>query len=115
MYAVIKAGASQVQVKVGDKLNLPKLDSKPKATITFSDVLLLVDNDKARIGTPTIKGASVKAKVVEHLKGKKIRVATYKAKSRYRRVIGHRDHLTRVKITNIVTRENKKLTKPKSK
>lgn len=108
-YAIIKAGGSQHKVETGDELLLPKINSEPNKSILFSDVLLIVDGKKTLIGTPTIKGASVKAEVLEQLKGKKIRVATFKAKSRYRRVKGHRDHLTRVKITRIVTREKKSL------
>jgi len=63
--------------------------------------LLLVDGEKANIGQPLIKNAQVKAKILDQFKGKKIRVATYKAKSRYRRVKGSRPQLTKIKIEKI--------------
>lgn len=114
-YAVIKAGGKQYKVSEGDELLLPRLKTDPKKRISFSEVLLLVDDKKRRVGTPTIRGASVTAVVIDHSKGKKIRVATYRAKSRYRKVKGYRDYLTRVKIGRIVTREKKAPTKSKSK
>ena len=112
-YAVIKAGGKQYKVSAGDELLLPRLKTDPKKRISFGEVLLLVDDNKSQVGAPTIRGASVTAVVIDHPKGKKIRVATYKAKSRYRKVKGYRDYLTRVKISRIVTREKKAPTKSK--
>lgn len=103
--AVIDASSKQYKVNVGDELLLPRLEAKPKQKIVFDQVLLLFNDKKTKVGKPYIKGAKVEATVIEHLKGKKLRVATFKAKSRYRRVKGHRDHLTRVKIARIVSRE----------
>ena len=98
---VIKHMATQTanQGNIADWME--KLDGKEGDTIRFDQVLLLVDAGKVTIGRPLVKGAVVKAKILEQFKGKKIRVATYKAKSRYRRVLGHRKHLTKLQIQTI--------------
>ncbi|OGV89706.1 50S ribosomal protein L21, partial [Microgenomates group bacterium RBG_19FT_COMBO_39_10] len=69
--------------------------------IIFDKILLLVDEKKKLLGQPLVKGVKVTAEIIEQFKDKKIRVATYKAKSRYRKVKGHRSQLTRIKISKI--------------
>ncbi|MBI2009654.1 MAG: 50S ribosomal protein L21 [Candidatus Chisholmbacteria bacterium] len=113
-YAIVKIQGHQYKVKTGDTLLLPRLDVKEQNQVSFAEVLLLAQGESVEIGKPYLKNVTVTAQVVDHLKGKKIRVATYKSKSRYRRVKGYRDHLTRVKITSIVGREKKKETKSES-
>lgn len=98
-YAVISLGGKQHVVTEGEHLEVNRLTDEKEFTI--SDILLVVDGDKRSIGAPLVNGAVVKAKVVEHGKGDKIRVAVYKAKSRYRKVRGHRQPLTTVEITSI--------------
>lgn len=89
-------------VSVGDELEVERLSSAtPGQTFPFEEVLLYVVDGVAKFGTPFVSGVSVKATVVEHTKGDKIRVAKFKAKSRYRRVTGHRQSLTKVKIDSI--------------
>lgn len=102
-YAVVKIGGSQFKVAVGDELNVEKLEAEKGKTVEFDEVLLLVADEKVKIGRPLVKGAKVKAKILDQVKGKKIRVATYKAKSRYRRVKGHRKLLTKIRIESIST------------
>jgi large subunit ribosomal protein L21 len=101
-YAVVKIGGSQYKVAEGEMLAVAKLEGKKGQELKFEEVLLLVDEKKTLLGQPKVEGAKVKAEIVEQLKGKKIRVATYKAKSRYRRVKGFRPLLTRVKILSII-------------
>ena len=62
---------------------------------------MVVNGDKSEVGQSTVKKAEVEAEVLEHFKGKKLRVATYKAKSRYRKVKGHRSLYTKIKILKI--------------
>lgn len=100
-YAVINASGSQYKVEKGSEITVDKFDGKIGDTIDFDEVLLLVDGEDVKIGTPFVKGARVKAEVLEQFRGKKIRVATYKAKSRYRRVIGHRSDLVKLEIKGI--------------
>lgn len=101
-YAVIRSGGKQYKIKVGDTLELDKLSQENK-NIVFDDVLLVVDNGAATVGKPIISGARVEAKLVENIKGKKIRVMKFKAKSRYRRITGFRPQLSVVKIEKIET------------
>lgn len=102
-YAVFKASGAQHRVAEGDELDLFRLDTDEGKKITFEEVLLVKDNDKVHLGQPLVKNALIKATVLKHFRGKKLRVATYKAKSRYRRTLGHRDELTRVRIESIAS------------
>lgn len=97
-YAVIKTGGKQYQVSPGDKLEIEKLDAKEGEEIKFSEVLLKKLGEKLNVGKPFLKGETVKAKVLSQKRGDKIRVAKFKAKSRYRKVKGHRQALTEVEI-----------------
>lgn len=101
-YAVVKIGGSQYKVAEGDEIAVDKIDGEKGKSLTFEEVLLFVDEKRVTIGQPLVKNAKIKAKIVDQFKGKKIRVATYKAKSRYRRVKGFRPLLTRVKILSII-------------
>ena len=101
-YAVVKIGGSQYKVAEGDEIAVDKIDGEKGKSLTLEEVLLFVDEKKVAIGQPLVKNAKIKAEIVDQLKGKKIRVATYKAKSRYRRVKGFRSLLTRVKILSIM-------------
>jgi len=73
---------------------LKNLKPRPKEKIVFKDVYLLVDGQDVKIGQPLVKGVKVTAQVVDQQKDKKIRVVKFKAKSKYRRVQGHRQRLT---------------------
>lgn len=99
-YAVISISGKQQIVTEGEKLQVDRLEGKEGETLNIKDVLLVVDGD-AKIGTPLVEGAQVKLKVVSHEKGDKIRVATFKAKSRQRKVRGHRQSLTTVEVVSI--------------
>jgi len=99
-YAVIKSGGKQYLVSEGQILAIEKIAGKKGDKHAFKEILLIKDK-KLALGTPCLKKAKVEAKVLAQFKDKKIRVATYKAKSRYRRVKGHRQPKTRVEITKI--------------
>lgn len=102
MYAVIKTGGKQYKVKEGDVLYIEKLNLDVDATVEFTDVLLVSDeNSNIKFGTPTVSGAKVVANVVAQVRGKKIIVFKYKAKKDYRRKNGHRQPYTKVEIKKI--------------
>lgn len=102
-YAVIQASGAQYKVSEGDELDLFHMDGKKEGDpVKFDKVLLISSDDGTIVGQPLISKAIVSGKVIKLLRGEKIRVATYKAKSRHRKVMGHRDELTRVKIIDIV-------------
>lgn len=102
-YAVIRTGGKQYRVTKGDVLDIERLPEVGK-TITFDDVLLVADGAKVKVGNPFVKGAKVKAKVLEAEKrGEKLNIMRFRAKSRYRRRLGHRQSLTQVEITGVTT------------
>jgi len=100
MYAIILTGGKQLKVEVGQKIFVEKLDVEAGQDYTFNDVLLVSDK-KVVSGNPTIKGATVTAKVEKQGLGKKIKVFKYKSKANYRRTTGHRQPYTCLTITDI--------------
>ena len=108
MYAVIDACGRQYKVAEGDLVFVEKLDAKEGEKVTFDQVLLVSDDGKVKVGTPTIKGAKVEATVVKQGKAKKIVVFKYKAKKNERKKQGHRQPYTQVKIEKISSRASSK-------
>ena len=101
MLAVIKTGGKQYLVKPGDKIKVEKLGKKEGEEVSFDEVLLLERNKRLSIGSPTVKGTKVIAKVLENKKSKKVIAFKYKAKKRYKLKKGHRQHYTLVEIKEI--------------
>lgn len=102
MYAVIKTGGKQYKVQEGETLKVEKLDIEPGKTVDL-DVLMVADEEgkDVKVGTPTLEGAKVTAKVVEQGRAKKVEVVKYKPKSRYTRTNGHRQPFTTIEISKI--------------
>ncbi len=100
-YAIVSTGGKQYKVSEGDILELELLSTDPQKEYIFPQVLLHVDGDKRLVGAPTLSNVVVKATVLSHGKGEKIRVAKFKAKSRYRRVMGFRPSVTKIRIEKI--------------
>lgn len=100
-YAVIKLAGKQYTVKPGDIIETERLNLKPKDKFTIEEVLLAVSDANTKVGTPQVKGITVKATVLDNVRGEKIRVSKFKAKVRYRRVTGHRQTLSKVQIDDI--------------
>ncbi len=101
MKAVIVTGGKQYTVAEGDVLYIEKLNAEEASTVTFDQVLAVLDGDNSKIGAPVVDGASVEAKVVKNGKGKKIMVFKYKAKKNEKSKKGHRQPYTKVEITKI--------------
>lgn len=100
-FAVILTQGKQYRVEEGQELVLDRMDAEPQSSVVFDQVLLVKDGDSVEIGQPTVAGASVKATVLEHPLGDKIRVSTFKAKARVRKTIGFRHSHTVVKIDQL--------------
>ncbi len=100
MYAIILTGGKQLKVEVGQKIFVEKLNVEAGSDYTFNDVLMISDKTLVT-GNPTIKGATVVAKVEKQGLGKKIDVYKYKAKTTYRKHIGHRQPYTCLTVTSI--------------
>ena len=100
MYAVIKTGGKQVKVVEGQEIYVEKLDAEAGETFEFTEVLML-GGEKTVIGSPTVEGAKVIAKVVKHGRGPKIIVFKYKVRKNYRRKQGHRQAYTKLMVESI--------------
>ena len=100
MYAIIKSGSQQFRVAQGETIEVGRLAAAEGDEITF-DQVLLVGGDNPRVSPGDLKGASVRAKVLGHGRGRKSIGLKYKPKKFYRRRVGNRTHLTRVQITGI--------------
>jgi large subunit ribosomal protein L21 len=103
MYAVLSSGGKQYRVEAGNELILERVPGDAGASITFDRVLLVGDGDAVTVGTPTVAGASVSGTVLGEALGPKLIVFKFKQKATYRRKNGHRQHLTRVRIDEILT------------
>ena len=101
MQAIIVTGGKQYNVKEGDVIYIEKLAAEADATVTFDQVLAVVDGENSKFGTPVVDGAKVEAKVLKNGKGKKIDVIKYKAKKNEKKKIGHRQPYTKVQIDKI--------------
>ena len=101
MHAIIVTGGKQYKVAEGDTLYIEKLNAEAGDTITFDQVLAVLNGDNATFGAPVVEGATVTANVVKNGKGKKVLVFKYKPKKNYRRRQGHRQPYTKVEITKI--------------
>ncbi|KKQ26924.1 MAG: 50S ribosomal protein L21 [Candidatus Levybacteria bacterium GW2011_GWA2_37_36] len=101
-YAIVKTGGKQYKVSKDSIIEVERLSSKPGEKFSFEEIILHVVDGKVKLGKPIVKGVVVKAEVLEHFKGEKLRISKFKAKSKYRRVTGHRQYLTKVKILDIL-------------
>ena len=99
-YAVIETGGKQYRVQQGDVLDIELLTADEGANVEF-DALAVSNGSELSIGTPVVDGAKVKASVVENLRGKKIYSFKKKRRKGYRRKIGHRQELTKIKVEEI--------------
>jgi large subunit ribosomal protein L21 len=103
--AVILTGGKQYLVQTGEELNVELLDPTIKPDF---DALLVIDGDKTSVGAPLVEGIKVSADIVEQvIKSDKVTAIRYKPKKRVRKVRGHRQKLTRIKITKIAEKTAK--------
>ena len=101
MYAIVNINGIQTKVMPDEVLNVPLLSGEPGAKLTFDNVLLVGDGAKISVGQPSVKGASVAIEVLEHLRGPRLRIFKFKRRRAYKRRKGHRDELTRIRVTAI--------------
>jgi len=109
-YAILRTGGKQYRVCEGQTLQIEKIAKKPKEKIEFKEILLWVDGGERKLGTPFVEGVEVLAEVLGENRSPKIQVRKFKAKARYRKKIGHRQDLTRIRIEKItnVKKESKR-------
>ena len=108
MNAVVEISGKQFKVSKDSKLYVHRLDAKEGSKVSFENVLLLDNGKKLIVGTPNVQGASVEAKVVKHLKDDKVIVFKKKRRKGYRVKNGHRQAITEIEISDILTGVAKK-------
>ena len=101
MYAIISDRNNQATVRVGDEVLCDLTGAEAGAPVVFDQVLLIGDEGEVKIGKPTLEGASVTGEVLGEVKGKKLVIFRFKRRKNIRRKTGHRQHYTRVRITDI--------------
>lgn len=101
-YAIVEAMGHQYRVAPNEYLEVDRLPFEVGDEVELERVLLVVDGDQVYVGTPTVPGARVRARVVEHFKGPKILVFKYRPRKRYRRRMGYRHRYTRLLVTDIL-------------
>jgi len=103
MYAVIRTGGKQYRVAADDVIEIEKITGEPGDIVSLEEVLMLGGDGGPTVGTPLIAGASVAAEVLEQKRAAKLLVFKKKRRKNYRRKHGHRQHLTALRITEILT------------
>ena len=101
MYAVLETGSKQYRVSAGDRVEVERLAVEAGQPVTFDRVLLVSNEGKVSVGSPTVSSASVLANVVEHIRGEKKIAFKMKRRKGYHKTIGHRQELTVVQIQEI--------------
>lgn len=103
MYAVIKTGGKQYRVAADDKLQIEKLPGEAGDIVEFTDVLMVASDGNVDVGAPFVAGATVAAEIIGQVRGPKIIIFKKHRRKHYRRKNGHRQDLTSVRITEILT------------
>ncbi len=103
MYAVVKTGGKQYRVSKDDLIRIERLDGDAGDIVTLGDVLMVADGGDVTVGAPLVDGASVAGEIVEQMRDKKIIVFKKRRRQNYRRKKGHRQQLTVLRITDILT------------
>ena len=111
MYAIVEIAGQQFKVAKDQKIFVHRLQDKEGSKVSFDKILLLDDGKEVKVGAPTIEGASVDAKIISHLKGDKVIVFKKKRRKGYRVKNGHRQYLSEIEISNILSSGSKKLKK----
>lgn len=113
MFAVIKTGGKQYKVAKDDVIVIEKLEGEAGAAVSFDSVLMVGEGAETKAGAPFVEGASVAAEVVEQTRGDKVLIFKKKRRKNHRRLNGHRQDLTVVRITDILTDGKKAAAKAK--
>ena len=101
MYAVIVTGGKQYRVSQGDKLRVEKLDAAEGESVDLDQVLMVVDGDDVKIGTPVLDGGKVTADVKAHGRGDKVNIIKFRRRKQHMKRQGHRQAYTELEITGI--------------
>ena len=100
-YAVIETGGKQYRIEKGNTLDIERIEAEPGQSVKLSNVLALSDGKELTVGAPQVEGAEITAQVVEHLRGPKVVAFKKKRRKGYKKKIGHRQELTKIKIESL--------------
>ncbi len=101
MFAIIRTGGKQYRVGIGDVIEVEKLAAEAGSAVSFDEVLMVGVDEAYQVGHPLVEQAKVTGEVVEQFRGEKVLIFKHKKRKNYRRTNGHRQDLTRVRITAI--------------
>jgi large subunit ribosomal protein L21 len=101
MYAIVDIAGKQFKVAKDQYIYAPKMDGEAGASVSFENVLLVDKGGSVEVGAPTVKGAKVSGKILEHVKGDKVIVFKKKRRKGYAKKNGHRQQFTKVQIESI--------------
>ena len=113
MYAIVDIAGQQFKVEKDQKYFVHQLDAKPGSKVTFDNVLLLDDKGKVTVGSPSVSGVQVTAKIEQHLLGDKVLVFKKKRRKGYAVKNGHRQRLTEITVQEIGKKVAPKKAAPK--
>jgi len=102
MYAVVKAGGKEYRVSKGDLIRVEKLEGKVGDQVTLKDVLMVSQEEKVQFGNPHLTNTSVVCEIVQEIRGKKVIIYKMKRRKNYRRLKGHRQTYTYLKVNDIL-------------
>ena len=102
MYAIVEIAGQQFKVEKDKKLFVHQLEAKEGDSVEFEKVLLVDNDGTVAVGTPTVKGAKITAKVLAHVQGEKVLVFKKKRRKSYQKMNGHRQHFTQIQVETIV-------------
>jgi large subunit ribosomal protein L21 len=102
MYAIVEIAGQQFKVEKDKKLFVHQLEVNEGDSVEFEKVLLVDNDGKVAVGTPTVKGAKITAKVLAHVQGDKVLVFKKKRRKSYQKMNGHRQHFTQIQVETIV-------------
>jgi large subunit ribosomal protein L21 len=101
MYAIIRTGGKQYRVQSGDQVRVEALSAEVGASVSLGEVLLVGSGDSVKIGAPLVSGATVKATVVSHGRGDKVKIFKLRRRKHYQKTQGHRQSYTELRIDDI--------------
>jgi large subunit ribosomal protein L21 len=102
MYAIIKSGGKQYRVQAGEQVRVEALAAEVGSTVSLEEVLLVGAGDGVKVGAPMVSGAKVKATVVSHGRGDKVKIFKLRRRKHYQKTQGHRQSYTELRIDDII-------------
>jgi large subunit ribosomal protein L21 len=102
MYAIIRTGGKQYRVQSGEQLRVEAISADVGSTVSLEEVLLVGAGEGVKVGAPLVSGAKVKATVVSHGRGDKVRIFKLRRRKHYQKTQGHRQPYTELRIDDIV-------------